>query len=223
MKFLILILNIFFCTNLLAVEQSFQIINNLDVQEIKDQEDAYVEIINSIMDDVMNNGIYFTVGGKNISQSKAKFTYSVNDVKAYLKRDIFDRNVEKAKFFKSRKILNLAEIKSGNIFFDKYENKLFWISAYRGYSLTCFEFRLLDKTNNIIQNRVNLQIKQNLTIDDFLTAPNLTNVYSANELLNSTKDILLAEDSIIYENMDLDDISNIGGISLKTTKCNINP
>lgn len=203
-----------------AIEQNFKIENNLDINKLNIEEDKYVEVINSIVEDVMENGIYFTTGEKKILMDGVNYKYQVQDVNAFLKKEVFRRNVEKAKVFKSKALLYQAMLRSKNI--DSNGNA--WISHGWAASKTCFTFTLLNKNKQPMGDSADFLIKRMFTIYDFVENDLISGGYipydpnTLQKLINDPKDILLAEGDF-YERVSLEQLAQIGEISLKAFLC----
>lgn len=124
-----------------ANEQKIEIKNNLNVENLTSEETKYVDMLNSITDDMMKNGFYFKVGGKKIDQDREGYTFEVQDIELFMKRSAIKRNQQKAKVVKSTVLFRGATKKLG------YQTI---IGPDLNRPQVCFKMDLRDKEDNTL-------------------------------------------------------------------------
>lgn len=194
----------------MAYEQKINISNSIDADYLKSEEEKYSQIIDNIFYDILNNGIYFTIDNTQISPSEGKFYYNIIGAKAYLKRDVFDRNVKKAEQFTHRSIFQNTYGKS------KFQYFLF---SNPSYSKICMNYMLVDEYDKIIDGD-RIRKTEILLLEDFLDKKHLkyNRVDWREKILRGSQDILLMNNDFKHI-LSYEEIARIKDINFKATEC----
>lgn len=195
-----------------ANEQKIVINNSLNIESLANEETKYVDMFNTITDDMMKNGFYFKVGGKKIDQDRDGYTFEVQDIQLFMKRSAIKRNQEKAKVVKSTVLFRGATKKLG------YKTI---IGPDLNNPKVCFKMDLRDKEDNTLGSFALMPMRV-INMDYFV--PHKYWGYEPSKYIleefQSTKDveILLYKDNIKL-NVQLEHLALIHSISFKQEVC----
>jgi hypothetical protein len=194
-----------------AYEQKISISNNIDPHFLISEEKKYSKIIKDMFQDVLENGLYFKIDKTEVESKNGEIHYNIIGAKGFLRREVFERNQEKAKAFRYKKIFQTINEKSKYKYFI-YTNNL--------YSTICINYELLDENESYIDGDKIRNPKESLTLDDFLEKKNLKfNRHPDREkILNGNQDILIMNTNF-YHTLTYSEISRIKGIKFKATEC----
>ena len=124
-----------------ANEQKIEIKNSINVESLLSEEAKYVQVYEAITDDMMKNGFYFKVGGKEIGQDRDGYTFEVQDIELYMKRSAIKRNLQRTQVVKS-KVLHKGAL-------NKLKSKII-IGPDLNRPQVCFKMDLRDKEDNTL-------------------------------------------------------------------------
>lgn len=194
----------------MAYEQKINISNSIDADYLKAEEEKYSQIIEDIFYDILNNGIYFKINNTLVSPGEGKFYYNIIGAKAYLKKDVFDRNVKKAEQFTHRSIFQNAFGKT------KYEYFLF---SNPGYAKICMDYFFVDKFDKVVDGD-KIRKTENLLLEDFLDTKHLKfrRQEWREKMLRGDQDILLMDNNFKHI-LSYDEISKISDIKFIAKEC----